>query len=156
MARARPGTWAWVIDDALSVDEETLLLVERLARGAQTPGLVVLTLFDDERQLFEPRLKAIRASGRLRELPLPSLSNDALAQAYPTTAAAARGVLLTARLLQLNGREGGAPTTLEGLVRDLVAALPSHRRTCSRSSGCRAAAFRSRPWRRCSGVPRLR
>jgi tetratricopeptide (TPR) repeat protein len=121
---ARPGTWAWVLDDALSVDEETLLLVERLARGAQTPGLVVLTLFDDERQLFEPRLKAIRASGRLRELQLPSLSNEALARAYPTTAAAARGVLLTARLLQLNGREGGMPTTLEGLVRELVAALP--------------------------------
>jgi tetratricopeptide (TPR) repeat protein len=113
-----------VIDDALSVDEETLLLVERLARGAQTPGLVVLTLFDDERQLFEPRVKAIRASGRLRELQLPSLSNEALAQAYPTTAAAARGVLLTARLLQLNGREGGVPTTLEGLVRELVASLP--------------------------------
>lgn len=121
---ARPGTWAWVIDDALSVDEETLLLVERLARGALTPGLVVLTLFDDEKQLVEPRLKAIRASGRLRELQLPSLSNEALVQAFPTTAAAARGVLLTARLLQLNGREGGAPTTLEGLVRELVAALP--------------------------------
>lgn len=126
---AHDGTWAWVIDDAVAVDEESMLLVERLARGAQTPGLVVLTVRDDERQLLEPRLKAIRASGKLRELPLASLTPDALAQAFPSTAAASRGVLLTAKLLQLAGREGGLPTTTEALARDLINALPEQQKS---------------------------
>lgn len=126
---ARSGTWAWVLDDAVAADDESLLLVERLARGAQTPGLVVLTIRDDERQVFEPRLRAIRASGKLRELALPSLSPEALAQAFPATASAARGVALTARLLQLSGREGGAPTTTDAMVRQLVAALPTAQET---------------------------
>ena len=122
---ARSGTWAWVIDDAVAADEESLLLVERLARGVQTPGLVVLTVRDDERQLFEPRLRAIRASGKLRELVLPTLPAEELALAFPSTASSARGVALTAKLLQLHGREGGPATTTEALVRELVAALPS-------------------------------
>lgn len=126
---ALDGTWAWVIDDAVAVDDETLLLVERLARGAATPGLVVLTVRDDERQIFEPRIKAIRASGRVRELPLPSLTPEALKLAFPSTASAARGVLLTAKLLQLNGREGGLPTTTEALARDLIAQLPAPQKT---------------------------
>ena len=123
------GTWAWVIDDAVAVDEESLLLVERLARGAATPGLVVLTVRDDERPIFEPRLKAIRASGRLKELALAPMTAEALAQSFPSTAGASRGVLLTARLLQLSGREGGAPVTTEALVRDLVAQLPTPQKT---------------------------
>ena len=126
---ARSGTWAWVIDDAVAADEESLLLVERLARGVQTPGLVVLVVRDDERQLFEPRIRAIRASGKLREIALPSLPPDALAQAFPSTAAASRGVVLTAKLLQLHGREGGMPTTTEALVRELVAVLPAPQKT---------------------------
>jgi tetratricopeptide (TPR) repeat protein len=126
---ARSGTWAWVLDDALATDEESLLLVERLARGAQTPGLLVLTVRDDERQSFEPRLKAIRASGKLRELVLPSLTPEALALAFPSTAPAARGVVLTAKLLQVHGREGGAPITTDALVRELVAGLPAPQKT---------------------------
>ena len=65
-----PGTWAWVLDDAMRADDESLLLVERLARGAQTPGLVVLAVRDDERQGFEARFKAIRSTGKVRELML--------------------------------------------------------------------------------------
>lgn len=122
---AAGGTWAWVIDDALAVDDESLLLVERLVRSAATPGLVVLAVRDDEKQLFEPRLKAIRASGRLKELALPSLTSEALALAFPTTAGAARGVVLTAKLLQVHGREGGLPTTTEALVREVIAHLPA-------------------------------
>ncbi len=122
---ARSGTWAWVLDDALSVDEESLLLVERLARGAQTPGLVVLSARDDERQLFEQRIKGIRASGKLRELVLPSLTPDELALTFPTTVAASRGVTLTAKLLHLHGREGGLPITTDALVRELIATLPA-------------------------------
>lgn len=120
---ARDGSWAWVLDDALSLDEESLLLVERLARSAATPGLVVLAVRDDERVAFEPRLRPIRASGRLKELALPPLGPDALARAFPATAAASRGVVLTAKLLQLQGREGGAPTTTEALVREVVKGL---------------------------------
>ena len=126
---AAPGTWAWVIDDAVAADEESLLLVERLARGAQTPGLVVLAVRDDEKQLFEPRLRAIRASGKLRELALASLTTEALLQEFPSTARSARGVVLTAKLLQVNGRDGGLPITTEGLVRELVASLPAQQKT---------------------------
>ncbi len=122
---ARSGTWAWVLDDSLMVDEESLLLVERLARGAQTPGLVVLTARDDERQQFEQRIKGIRASGKLRELVLPSLSTDELSLSFPTTVAASRGVALTAKLLQLHRREGGLPVTTDALVRELLAVLPA-------------------------------
>lgn len=126
---ARSGTWAWVLDDAVAADEESLLLVERLARGVQTPGLVVLTVRDDERQLFEPRIRAIRASGKLRELVLPTMAADELAKTFPTTASASRGVALTAKLLALHHREGGAPTTTEALVRELVAVLPGAQKT---------------------------
>lgn len=122
---ARSGTWAWVLDDAISVDEESLLLVERLARGVQTPGLVVLSACDDERQQLEQRIKGIRASGKLRELVLPSLTEDELSLTFPTTVAASRGVALTAKLLQLHGREGGLPVTTDALVRELIALLPS-------------------------------
>lgn len=117
---AQDGSWAWVLDDALAVDEESLILVERLARSAVTPGLVVLAVRDDEKSIFEPRLKPIRASGRVKELKLPPLTADALAAAYPGTASSSRGVLLTAKLLQLNGREGALPTTTDALVNDLV------------------------------------
>ncbi len=125
LASSSGGTWAWVFDDAVSADAESVRLVEQLAQGATTPGLVVLAVRDDERLLLEPRLRLLRTTGRVKELALPPLDLQSLAAAFPTTAASARGVVLTARLLQSAGLEGGAPTTAEALVRRLAPQLPT-------------------------------
>jgi tetratricopeptide (TPR) repeat protein len=124
LASSSSGTWAWIFDDAVSADAESLRLVEQLAQGATSPGLVVLAVRDDERALLEPHLRLLRSSGRLRELTLPAFTADELKASFPGSASAARGVVLTARLLQLAGREGGGPTTAEAVVRSLVPQLP--------------------------------
>jgi tetratricopeptide (TPR) repeat protein len=118
------GTWAWVLDDAVAVDAESLRLVEQLAQGATSPGLVVLAVRDDERQALEPRLRLLRSSGRMKEHVLPLFSGEALMAAFPQTASASRGVALTAALLEKFGREGGTPVTAEALVRAVMPGLP--------------------------------
>ncbi len=121
---ATSGAWTWLFDDAASADGEALRLVEQLVQGATTPGLVVLGVRDDERPLLDPKLRLLRSSGRLTERMLPALPSEALHAAFPTTAGAARGLVLTARLLQLMGREGGPPTTPESLLGPYLPQLP--------------------------------
>ncbi|MGV3619502.1 MAG: hypothetical protein ACO1OB_01725 [Archangium sp.] len=111
------GAFAWVIDDALSLDAESLALVSWLAQSADFPGLVVLAVRDDERGVFETRLKTLRSTGRLNELQLPALDSEALQAAFPSTARAARGSPLVAALLEASGSETSQAVSLEAAVR---------------------------------------
>lgn len=119
------GAFAWVIDDALSLDVESLNLVTWLAQSAEFPGVVVLAVRDDERGVFDTRLKSVRVTGKLHELQLAPMTSEALHDAFPTSARAAKGVPLTARLLQLAAHESSAVLSLEAAVRELQSALSS-------------------------------
>lgn len=117
------GAFAWVVDEAVALDAESLGLVHWLAQSARFPGLVVLSLRDDERAVFESRVKSLRMSGRFHELSLPPADAETLERAFPHTGRLARGLPLTARLLQQVPREFVLPVTLEAALRELHAGL---------------------------------
>lgn len=122
------GAFAWVIDDALSLDNESLEFATWLVQSADFPGLVVLAVRDDEKAVFDTRVKALRVSGRMKEVALPSLDHDALHAAFPSSARASKGLALTARLLELSGHEGVSGLTLDAAVRELQHSLTSSER----------------------------
>ncbi|MFZ5441262.1 MAG: tetratricopeptide repeat protein [Myxococcota bacterium] len=114
----RPGSWAWILDDAVASDAESLRLIEQLVQASvPTPGLVVLAVRDDERALLEPRTRSLRATNRFREVALPPLSLEAFQSAFPGIAGSR--LPLAARLLQHLGREGAAAAP-EALARRVM------------------------------------
>ncbi len=134
------GAFAWVIDEAMALDAESLGLVHWLAQSARFPGLVVLSLRDEERTVFEARVKSLRMSGRFREIALPPADAETLEASFSRTGRLARGLPLTARLLQLVSREFVLPVTLETALRELHATLNDNERSvlaCLQSAGGR-------------------
>lgn len=111
------GAFAWAIDDALSLDTESLELVTWLAQSAEFPGLVVLAVRDDERGVFETRLKTLRSTGRIGDFQLAPLDAEAMVAAFPMAARAAKGNPLVARLLTASSSETTHGTSLDAATR---------------------------------------
>lgn len=118
----RPGGWALVLDDALKAAPETLRFLAQLGEASRE-GLVVLAIHEEERAALRERFPRLSGSAAWSEVTLPPLSAEALSRAFPHTAARARGMALTARLLEVAAVEGPAPGP-ELLVGRLVAELP--------------------------------
>lgn len=119
----QPGSWVWVLDDAVAADAESLRLVEQLVHASvPSAGLVVLAVRDDERSLLEPKVRALRATARFKELALPPLSPEAFQTSFPGVSGVR--LPLAARLMQLGGREGAAPSP-EALARALMERAPT-------------------------------